>query len=135
MPSMAPVATDQRYLRSSNSGHVPENTGTIGGKRASDVMTRTGYRNQGSRQIPPTRIPSGHANSYKTSRVQKLDKSNSVHKSSLRRAKNSTDALRQRSQQVHNSAGHAIIDGSSGGREGRQFTVGNVGNNGMIYLR
>ncbi|KAH0542780.1 hypothetical protein FGG08_002828 [Glutinoglossum americanum] len=26
-------------------------------------------------------------------------------------------------------------DGSSGGREGRQFTVGNVGNNGMIYLR
>ncbi|KAH0557045.1 hypothetical protein GP486_005166 [Trichoglossum hirsutum] len=26
-------------------------------------------------------------------------------------------------------------DGNSGGREGRQFTVGNVGNNGMIYLR
>ena len=26
-------------------------------------------------------------------------------------------------------------DGSSGGREGRQFTVANVGNNGRIYLR
>ena len=26
-------------------------------------------------------------------------------------------------------------DGSSAGREGRQFTVANVGNNGRIYLR
>jgi len=26
-------------------------------------------------------------------------------------------------------------DGSSGGRDGRQFTVANVGNNGRIYLR
>ena len=28
-----------------------------------------------------------------------------------------------------------VTDGSSGSRSGRQFTVGNVGNNGMIYLR
>ncbi len=52
---------------------------------------------------------------------------------SLRHVKNSTEVLRQRS--VQTSLGNITPDGGSGGREGRQFTVGNVGNNGMIYLR
>ncbi|KAI9876292.1 MAG: Guanine nucleotide exchange factor lte1 [Pleopsidium flavum] len=51
---------------------------------------------------------------------------------SLRHVKNSTEVLRQRS--VQTSLGNITPDGGSGGREGRQFTVGNVGNNGMIYL-
>ena len=55
---------------------------------------------------------------------------------SLRRAKNSTDLLRERSvhQQVKNDV---ASDGNSGSREkkGTQFTVANIGTNGMIYLR
>ena len=52
---------------------------------------------------------------------------------SLRHVKNSTEVLRQRSRR--RAAKDVIVAGSSGAREGRQFTVGNVGNNGMIYLR
>ena len=53
---------------------------------------------------------------------------------SLRRVKNSTDVLRQRSTQ--RSKIDVAPDGHSGGREQEgRFTVANVGNNGMIYLR
>lgn len=61
-------------------------------------------------------------------RVGKKERQNS-----LRHVKNSTEVLRQRSAQA--GGGTITPDGSSGGREGRQFTVGNVGNNGIIYLR
>lgn len=52
---------------------------------------------------------------------------------SLRHVKNSTEVLRQRSAKRANP--HVALDSTSGGREGRQFTVANVGNNGKIYLR
>ncbi|KAL8731144.1 MAG: hypothetical protein Q9181_004403 [Wetmoreana brouardii] len=52
---------------------------------------------------------------------------------SLRHVKNSTEVLRQRSTKRANQ--DTGSDGLSGGREGRQFTVANVGNNGKIYLR
>ncbi|KAI9825751.1 MAG: hypothetical protein M1819_000469 [Sarea resinae] len=52
---------------------------------------------------------------------------------SIRNAKNSTEELRKRSRAA--SSGNIASDGTSAGRTGRQFTVGNVGNNGMIYLR
>ena len=52
---------------------------------------------------------------------------------SLRHAKNSKEVLRQRSANRGNK--DVAPDGTSGGREGRQFTVANVGNNGRIYLR
>ena len=61
-------------------------------------------------------------------RIGKKERQNS-----LRHVKNSTEVLRERSRQTSN--GNITPDGGSGGREGRQFTVGNVGNNGMIYLR
>lgn len=54
---------------------------------------------------------------------------------SLRRVKDGTDALRGRSLQTQRSRKTVAADGIPGGREGRKFTVGNVGNNGMIYLR
>ncbi|MCJ1390375.1 Guanine nucleotide exchange factor lte1 [Xylographa bjoerkii] len=54
---------------------------------------------------------------------------------SLRRVKNSTDMLRERSLHRQRSKKDTTAEATSGGREGRQFTVGNVGNNGMIYLR
>ena len=133
---MATAITDSRHLQSSSPIQIKADASKIGGKRSSDAMAvSTGSRTQASHQVLPTRTPSGKANGYKSPRVQKLEKSSSIRKNSLRRAKNSTDALRQRSQQLQNSAGNATVDGSSGGREGRQFTVGNVGNNGLIYLR
>ncbi|KAI4263805.1 MAG: hypothetical protein L6R42_001056 [Xanthoria sp. 1 TBL-2021] len=52
---------------------------------------------------------------------------------SLRHVKNSTEVLRQRSIKRANSDG--LVDNTSAGREGRQFTVANVGNNGRLYLR
>lgn len=54
---------------------------------------------------------------------------------SLRRVKDSTDMLRERSLHRQPTKNGAGLDGNSGGREGRQFTVGNVGVNGMMYLR
>lgn len=52
---------------------------------------------------------------------------------SLRHVKNSTEVLRQRS--TRRAAKDVVFEGTSGAREGRQFAVANVGNNGMIYLR
>jgi hypothetical protein len=55
---------------------------------------------------------------------------------SLRRMKNSTELLRQRSLKL--SKTDDIMSegfGNPGGREGRHFTVSNVGHNGKIYLR
>lgn len=52
---------------------------------------------------------------------------------SLRHVKNSTEVLRQRSAKRANQA--VGVDSTPGGKEGRHFTVANVGNNGKIYLR
>ncbi|CAO1600593.1 hypothetical protein XANCAGTX0491_004277 [Xanthoria calcicola] len=52
---------------------------------------------------------------------------------SLRHVKNSTEVLRQRSAKRATQEG--LVDNTSAGREGRQFTVANVGNNGRLYLR
>lgn len=52
---------------------------------------------------------------------------------SLKRTKNSTDVLRQRSLKRDGKGG--AVDSNPTTREGRQCTVANVGNNGKIYLR
>jgi hypothetical protein len=52
---------------------------------------------------------------------------------SLRHVKNSNDLLRQRS--LRDKKAEVASDSNPGGREGRHFTVGNVGTNGLIYLR
>lgn len=54
-----------------------------------------------------------------------LERKSQEEKATARRIKNHSDAERS----------DITPDGSSAGREGRQFTVGNVGNNGRIYLR
>ena len=49
---------------------------------------------------------------------------------------NKLDRLAKKDKDVPDcDKGDIAPDGSSGGREGRQFTVSNVGNNGRIYLR
>ena len=52
---------------------------------------------------------------------------------SLKRTKDSTDPLRQRSLLRDGKGG--VIDSNPTTKEGRQFTVANVGTNGNIYLR
>ena len=52
---------------------------------------------------------------------------------SLRHVKNSNEMLRQRSKRVKPM--DLVSETSPNARGGRQFTVGSVGNNGMIYLR
>jgi len=52
---------------------------------------------------------------------------------SLRHVKNSTEVLRQRS--LKRGTNGAVADGNGVTKEGRQFTVANVGINGKIYLR
>ncbi|KAI9812356.1 MAG: Guanine nucleotide exchange factor lte1 [Thelocarpon impressellum] len=53
---------------------------------------------------------------------------------SLRKA-NSVELTHRRMNSSGNGNAQVAPDGASGGREGRQFTVGNVGTNGMIFLR
>ena len=57
-------------------------------------------------------------------------------KNSLRRVKDSTDMLRERSNQGQNGR-ERLPDANSAARgpKGSKFTVSNVGNNGKIYLR
>lgn len=52
---------------------------------------------------------------------------------SLRRANNSNELIRQGT--ASESPSSEGMGSRSDGREGRYFTVGNVGNNGKIYLR
>ena len=52
---------------------------------------------------------------------------------SLKRTKNSTDVLRQRS--LKRDGKGSVAESNPTTREGRQCTVANVGNNGKIYLR
>jgi hypothetical protein len=56
---------------------------------------------------------------------------------SLRRVKDSTDVLRERSLHRRGSKNEKALEDSSKARDGkgRQFTVANVGGNGMLYLR
>ena len=56
---------------------------------------------------------------------------------SLRRVKDSTDLLREKSAQAQQATKENASDASTPGRDSRarKFTVSNVGNNGKIYLR
>lgn len=54
-----------------------------------------------------------------------MERKSQEEKAAVRRQRNNSDAEKW----------DITPDGGSAGREGRQFTVGNVGNNGRIYLR
>ncbi|MCJ1403090.1 Guanine nucleotide exchange factor lte1 [Xylographa trunciseda] len=112
-------------------------------------VTRNGStrrKDRSLREAPAVASGRGHAvNQMDTVAVDRNEKSSrrkssekiELHgrQNSLRRVKNSTDMLRERSLHRQRSKKDSMVEGTSGGREGRQFTVGNVGNNGMIYLR
>ncbi|KAL1873759.1 hypothetical protein Plec18167_006277 [Paecilomyces lecythidis] len=54
---------------------------------------------------------------------------------SLLRVKNSAEMLWQRSTKRSNNIPESVPEIAPSGREGKHFTVGNVGNNGRLYLR
>ena len=80
-----------------------------------------------------TRHRSGELSEYEPNSGAKEVAGKRVRQNSLRNVKDSKEILRQRC--ATKSANDIAPDGNSVGREGRQFTVGNVGNNGVIYLR
>ena len=96
---------------------------------------------------PVQTIPGGHSrqngvskgSSTVAGRGRRRNSSSSIGgkgtQNSLRRVKDSTDMLRQRSLRRQQPARESPPEGGTGAREGRKFTVANVGNNGMIYLR
>jgi hypothetical protein len=77
---------------------------------------------------------SHHATRNEHSRGKPLPKSlEKTRKNSLRRVKNSTEVLRQRSTRAQH--GVKPSDGTSASKEARNFTVGSVGTGGKLYLR
>ncbi|EEH08620.1 conserved hypothetical protein [Histoplasma capsulatum G186AR] len=81
---------------------------------------------------PHTRLQDGQARNN-TSPAKAKQRTNS-----LRRAKNSSEVLRQRALKRSNTIDvppEGIGISGLGGREARHFTVGNVGHNGKMYLR
>ena len=54
-------------------------------------------------------------------------------KNSLRRVKDSNEVLRQRSYKAQQAG--SVVNAPTAPRQGRQYTVGNIGTGGVIYLR
>ena len=79
----------------------------------------------------PTTIPPSQRTVIKRKVAGKTE--GRTRSNSLRHVKNSTEVLRQRSKTIKPL--DSLSESGSSTRGGRQFTVGNVGNNGMIYLR
>ena len=125
MPSVLPVPGDQRC--------------------DSDPFSTTLKRKLSQRRLDRFIDPEGHMQENANYRGPPLPNGASTRpqatgpeysrgrQTSLRRVKNSKEVMRQRSANRHNQ--DVAPDGNAGSREGRQFTVANVGNNGRIYLR
>lgn len=83
------------------------------------------------KQAPQANQTLGKERSHEKLLSKSLEK---TRKNSLLRVKNSTEVLRQRSTRAQHEAERC--DGtSSTTKEGRHFTVGNVGTGGKLYLR
>ena len=124
---MAPVATMP----------IPSNAG----RRPTDPVKRAW--NDQRVEIPSILVGSGQENAStarhnleqgmdteRKSSEQPRDRSRA---NSLRNVKNSTEVLRQRSMKRRNK--ETEMERNLSTKEGRQFTVANVGTNGKIYLR
>ena len=94
-------------------------------------------RERGDHMAGPSRTARNGPKGVSAEKASPEKKAARGRQNSLRRAKNSADMLRERSLQRQRSKKEKGPDNGSAGREGkaRQFTVANVGNNGMIYLR
>ena len=95
-----------------------------------EVGTGASRRRDLQKDIPGGVVPATGLRKKSSERILGRSRQNS-----LRRVKNSTDMLRERSSQRKRSKRDVAPEATTGGREGRHFTVANVGNGGMIYLR
>lgn len=91
------------------------------------------------RPIPPRRAldpgaPAVTANKPRT-RTMPTQKVNPLLPVTERKSQEEKAASRRPRKNSDNDRWDITPDGGSAGREGRQFTVANVGNNGRIYLR
>lgn len=91
------------------------------------------------RPMPPRRVPDPiaptvAANKPRT-RTMPTQKVNPLLPVTERKSQEEKTASRRPRKNSDNDKWDITPDGGSAGREGRQFTVANVGNNGRIYLR
>ena len=130
MAAVVSSSPDPReHAASPSRGAVVRNAGAKG---AADAR---GSRNPSSSCARAQATPKKRASNDRTSSEKRGAR---PRQNSLRRVKNSTDMLRERSlQQPPRGQKEPAPDAGASSREGkaRQFTVANVGNNGMIYLR
>jgi hypothetical protein len=109
-PAVASQITGTTVAASSLPGHSRTGSSPAKRNKASDTASRGHARN---RSVPIA-----------------VDKKQS---NSLRRAKNSTEVLRQRS--TRSTKKPTKLETIPDNREGRNFTVGNVGTGGVLYLK
>ena len=115
---------------STTSGHRETLNGNSGKRKRTGVSIGTTSRFTESAPAATSRAAIGGTKGGKGPRKRSSERSfGKGRQNSLRRVPGSTDRLRDRSNRNITSGG------IQGGREGRQFTVANVGNNGKIYLR
>jgi hypothetical protein len=97
-------------------------------------LSTTAKQHSPARAAEEQTYESHHAIRNETSRGKPLSKNlEKTRKNSLRRVKNSTEVLRQRSTRAQH--GVKPSDGTSTSKEARNFTVGSVGTGGKLYLR
>ncbi|MCJ1310675.1 Guanine nucleotide exchange factor lte1 [Agyrium rufum] len=129
-PRVPPMIGSKPSLTGERSDLQTENRRTL--KQNLAVVGRNGNAFDGS----STRGKISKAQANKVARPTTNGKGNTHgRKNSLRHTKNSTDALRERSLRPQRSTKDAPNDVGAAVRAGQKFTVGSVGNNGMIYLR
>ena len=113
-----------------NSGHRETLNGNSGKRKRTGGSNGTMSRLTESAPVATTRAAISKTNSGKGQRKRSSERSfGKGRQNSLRRVPGGTDRLKDRS--IKKTAAGS----NSGGREGRHFTVANVGNNGRIYLR
>lgn len=112
-------AVDNPYVIMSGGNGVEDSDESVGQTPVSKGSGRT-PEDAGTERRKPEKIPGLRAR-----------------QTSLRRVKNSTDILRERSVRRQQVKIESVPDGNSASRDVKatKFTVANVGNNGKIYLR
>lgn len=126
-PPTSPLDIPMVSLRSNkNKGHVSIQGGH--GSRLNFCVDDVGQSKQSTLRRAHT-VAQGVAAKRSVGRRTAKDRANS-----LLRGRNSSDVLRQRSLKRSN-AQEAAPEAFTVGREAKHFTVGNVGNNGRMYLR
>ena len=119
--------------------HIDPNIATAKSNGSDTAKRKRVHQAEGTsqgnlQQLEPSKVDKAGTTEGKQTQAGKAERTQSRgRQQSLRHVKNSTEVLRHRSSKRGNQGTEQ--DKTPGGREGRSFTVANVGNNGKIYLR